>query len=98
MNLFASNVAVVRRLAEQLWREIARQAGDAALLDVQEARIEVTIKVIPVKEMPKHYVPPSVDVKYLKANTAAKLFANAPAKERVSSKAMTLWKHLMGDD
>ena len=97
MNLFAANLPTVRRLVEQLWREISRQAGEAALLDVKKARVEITIKVVPVKEVPKHYVDPATGVKYLRANTAAKLFADAPARER-ATKAVSIWKRLMGDD
>lgn len=98
MNLFATNLPLVRKIVEQLWREIAHQAGEANLLDVEAARIEVTIKVVPVRKMPDHYVPPAVNVKYLRAVSSAKVFAAKPAKMSRKGTVETLWKRLMVDE
>jgi hypothetical protein len=99
VSLFANNLVFVHKLVEQLWREIARQAGDAALLDVDAARIEVTIKVVPVRKMPEHFVPPAAGVKYLRANTAARIFkSKQPKMPSKKGTIKTLWHRLMGDD
>lgn len=99
MSLFATNLPLIRKIVEQLWREITRQAGDASMLNIERARVEVTIKVIPVRKMPEHFIPPAVDIKYLRANTAARLYKNKPPRMGgPRGKVETLWKRLMGAD
>jgi hypothetical protein len=86
MGLFDGNVTTMRKVVENLWRDISREAAGFDLLDLKEAKVEVRIIVTPKDREPR-----------IESKVRLMISAMEPAKiKRVQGE--TLWRRIMTDE
>lgn len=84
MGLFDSNVLAMRKVFEDTWRMIAREAAALDMLDLKEADVEIRITLKPKGRDPKS----------ISARSKLGLSAKEPARVK-AKQGDTAWQRLM---
>lgn len=87
MGLFDANVNALRKVFEDTWRTIAREAAALDLLDLQDAEVEIRIVLKPKGRDPKK----------IESRSKLSLSAKDPLKLK-EKQGDTAWRRLMEDE